>query len=63
MVILGSSLMLGNPAPFNILLDILDNKRGKRIKGSKTVLEEIKLLLFFFLLSLGMIVYMESQKP
>lgn len=40
--------MLGNPAPFNILLDILDNKRGKRIKGSKTVLEEIKLLLFFF---------------
>lgn len=37
MVIFGSSLMVGSPASFNSLLDILDNKREKKIKGSKIV--------------------------
>lgn len=50
---------LGSPASFHIVLEVLDNKRRKRIKGTKIINEHIKLLLF----AMGMIVYVENRKP
>ena len=47
---------LESPAAFKIVLEVLDNKRIKRIK---IISEEIKLLLFI----VSIIVYTESQKP
>lgn len=47
---------LESPASFKIVLEVLDNKRIKRIK---IISEEIKLLLFI----VSIIVYTESQKP
>ena len=49
---------LGSPTSFNIVLEVLDNKRRKRIKGTKIINEYIKLLF-----AIGMIVYVENQKP
>ena len=47
---------LESPASFKIVLEVLDNKRIKRIK---IISEEIKLVLFI----VSIIVYTESQKP
>lgn len=47
---------LESPASFKIVLEVLNNKRIKRIK---IISEEIKLLLFI----VSIIVYTESQKP